>query len=307
MKLIHLIFKLLILAALIGCESDLNLKLEESGGNLVLFSFLKPDSTFKVHLSRSVSHSSMNDYDRVYDGYVVVKKNGEVADSFNWNYRQLWAERPLIKINAGDHFEVIGGNKTSRAIGETNIPEPIKIETVTLNGLDELPTRDNISCIITFIDPPKHDNYYRLIISEKTSTKTTTGYTLNERNVRYLKDDQVFYIRDQEGSLLGGIDFDGAFSDYLIAQIPYKLKVRIPKSYFREPKENEKRELIFQLQTLSKEYYDYLRSRIIAEYNQKLPVVSPIKIHNNVNGGLGLIGGFSADTYSFDFIGTDYE
>ncbi len=292
---------------LLGCESDLNLKLEESGGSLVLFSFIKPDSVFKLHVSHSVSHSSMNDFDRVFDGYVKIYKNSVPIDSFTWKYKELWNSRPSLNIKVGDQIDiaVTDGNSNS-ASGSTTILEPIRITDISVNNSQNFTNSENRSCTITFSDPPETENYYQLQIIEEVWIKGISR-PHSSKKVRYLKDDQVFYIRDQEGSLLGGIDFSGTFSDYLITKSPYKLQIRIPKIYFREPAHNEKRKLIFQLMTLTKDYYDYTRSRIVAEYNQKLPVVNPVKIHNNIKGGLGLVGGISADTISISFIGEDYK
>ena len=307
MKQVVYIIYMFVFAALMGCESDLNLKLEESGGNLVLFSFIQPDSTFKVHVSRSVSHSSMNDYDRIYDGYVRIDKNNVPIDSFAWPFKELWTSRPLINIKAGDHIDLsVTDENNNRATGSTTLPHPVKIEDVSINNSEEPLNSENKNCTITFSDPSKTENYYQLQIIEEIWTKGEP-LPVSSKMVRYIKDDQVFYIRDQEGSLLGGIDFSGTFSDYLISRNPYKLQIRIPKIYLKEPANNEKRKIVFQLLSLTKDYYEYTRSRIIAEYNQKLPVVNPVKIHNNIEGGLGLVGGISADTTSISFIGDDYE
>ncbi|HKL71688.1 MAG TPA: DUF4249 family protein [Marinilabiliaceae bacterium] len=307
MKRVGYIIYMFVFAALMGCESDLNLKLEESGGNLVLFSFIQPDSIFKVHVSKSVSHSSMNDYDRIYDGYVRIKKNGVPLDSFPWPFKELWTSRPLITIKAGDQIDIsVTDGDNNRATGSTTVLHPVKILDVSMKSAEESTNSENRSCTITFSDPPEVDNFYQLTIIEEVWIKDET-LPRSSKNVRYLKDDQVFYIRDQEGSLLGGIDFSGTFSDYLITKNPYKLQIRIPRIYFREPAQNEKRKLVFQLLSLTKDYYDYSRSRIVAEYNQKLPVVNPVKIHNNIKGGLGLVGGISADTLSISFIGEDYN
>lgn len=307
MKQVVYIIYMFVFAALMGCETDLNLKLEESGGNLVLFSFIQPDSIFNVHVSRSVSHSSMNDYDRIYDGYVRINKNSVPIDSFVWSHRDLWTSRPLINIKAGDQIDIsVTDDNNNQATGSTTILHPVKIIDVSIKNSEEPLNSENKSCTITFADPPETENYYQLQIIEELWIK---GESLphSSKMVRYIKDDQVFYIRDQEGSLLGGIDFSGTFSDYLISKTPYKLQIRIPKIYLKEPANNEKRKIVFQLLSLTKDYYEYTRSRIIAEYNQKLPVVNPVKIHNNIEGGLGLVAGISADTTSISFIGEDYE
>lgn len=291
----------------LSCESDVVVDYKEGGGNIVIFSFPASDSVLKIHTSYSVGSSSLDDYDRMYDGTVRVIKNDVLVDSFTWNYRNVWAERKNISINEGDNFEIEVSNSKTRAYASTTIPYANKIISVKLDTANISSSQENINCKFRFNNNIEVDNFYQLVITEEIETITDGKKSSSTRVVNYKKDDKVFYIRDQQGSLLGGIDFEGAFSDYLIETNPYTLNIRINKAYVRKAKDNEKRILNFHLLTLSKDYYDYLRSRIIAEYNDQLPIVTPIKIHNNVNNGLGLVGGLSNDVYSITFIGKNYN
>ena len=304
---------ILILAVVcLGCEKDIDLKLKEGGGHLVLYSFLIPDSVFSVHLSRSVSHSSIDDFERVYDGYVKVTRNGELVDSFGYPYRDLWAKRGLISISQGDVFKIeagdLSGNKVS---GNVLIPEAVNIERLDTvrrlapDGSGSL--RFFIDCKIVFIDPADLNNYYQLVLAEEFWEKNGNGTKYSYQLVNFLKDDPVFYIRDQEGSLLGGIDFKGTFPDDLFNGERYNLRVRIPATYVVKPAPNQKRRLTFMLLSQSRDYFDYFRSRVVAEYNYEIPIVDPIKIHSNVSGGLGLIGGISVASDSLVFKGSMFD
>jgi hypothetical protein len=304
------VFVVIFIAVCLGCEKDLYMKMGEGGGNLVLFSFLTADSVFSVHLSRSVNYASVDDFERVYDGYVAVRKNGVLVDSFAYPFRDLWAFRPEISIEEGAVFDISAGDSEGNRIsGRTVIPSFIPIENLdTLRRISvdsDGVSRTYLECLVRFNDPVDTENFYQLVVIEESWDKNGNGYS--SQRVNYLKDDPVFYIRDQEGSLLGGIDFLGTFPDFLINGQNYSLKIRLPEVYAGPATANQKRKLTFLLVSHSFDYFNYLRSRVVAEYNYDLPIVDPIKIHSNIIGGLGLVGGMSVVSDSLIFIGNAYE
>lgn len=289
-----------------ACEKDINLKLKEGGGRLVLFSFLTPDSVFSVHLSRSVSHSSIDDFERVYNGYIKIIQNGDKVDSFKYPFKELWAYRENLVVKTGDLFEIEAGDMDGNSItGSTLIPPVVKID--DLDTIRRLSPNINggmgyfIDCYISFNDPPRERNYYQLILSEEIWDNNGGDIKYSYQLINFIKDDPVFYIRDQEGSLLGGIDFKGTFPDELFDGTKKKLKVRIPASFVEKPESGRKRRLTFLLLSQTMDYFNYLRSRVVAEHNYELPIVDPIKIHTNVKGGLGLVGGISVARDSLVF------
>lgn len=299
-----LLLALLFLWLMVGsCETDLRLELQEGGGQLVLFAFPTADSTLSVHLSKSVSHSSVDDFERIYDGYIAIYKNGARIDSFAWPFNKTWEQKPGLAIHEGDQIRIVGGNTEGlRVTGETTLPAAIAINTIF-----KTPNTTNGAVLfeVGFTDPAGINNFYQLIVTNE--TRDSLDRPIELQKINYSKTDEVFYIRDQEGSLLGGIDFLGSFSDYLIQGKTHRLQIGIPQIYLEMPGEKEKRIIRFHLLSLSESYYKYLRSRVVAEYNYDLPVVDPIKTHSNISGGLGLVGGISIATDSLVIIGNNYD
>jgi hypothetical protein len=295
-----------------ACEKPIDLDLEEGGGGLVIFSFLTPDSVFKVHLSRSVNYSSIDDFERVYGGYVKVSKNGAVVDSFDYPHTELWAQRPLLAMAQGDLFEIQAGDDLgNRVSGAVRIPLTVPIETLDTVRVLVPDVNGNMAWFIEntigFTDVPGVANYYQLAVVEEVWQMTGTGHRYSSQFIDFLKEDPVFYVRDQEGSLLGGIDFKGTFPDELFAGLPYQLKIRIPATYVDPPQPGTKRRLVFMLLSQTYDYFAYLRSRVVAEYNYELPIVDPIKIHSNVAGGLGLLGGIAVSSDSLVFVAPGFH
>jgi hypothetical protein len=289
-----------------SCETNLNLKLQEGGGQMVLFAFPTADSTLSVHLSKSVSHSSVDDFERIYNGYIAIYKNEARIDSFVWPFNKTWELRPGISLKEGDLIKIVGGESDGlRVTGKTVIPKAVPIEAINRISSKVGANQENILYDVLFKDTPETDNFYQLIVTDETidSLQKSTGF----QPVNYSKVDEVFYIRDQEGSLLGGINFLGSFSDFLIQGKTHRLRIGIPKTYLDPPGENSTRILRFHLMSLSEDYFNYLRSRVVAEHNYDLPVVDPIKIHSNIEQGLGLVGGLSIASDSIVIIGNNYE
>jgi hypothetical protein len=302
-----IIFSLLFLWLVMGsCETDLHLKLKEGGGQLVLFAFPTADSTLLVHLSKSVSHSSVDNFERIYDGYIIIIINGTRVDSSAWPYSETWAPKPNISLKEGDHVRIMGGNAEGLlVVGETILPRAVSINGIKKAGPTTSGSSPSALYNIQFSDPPGTDNFYQLILTSE--TRDSLDQLIEFQQVNFAKTDDVFYIRDQEGSLLGGIDFLGSFSDYLIQGKSYNLSIGIPELYLKKPGEKEKRIIRVHLMSLSEAYYNYLRSRVVAEYNYDVPVVDPIKTFSNIGGGLGLVGGISIASDSLVIIGNNYE
>ncbi|WP_462318139.1 DUF4249 domain-containing protein [Marinilabilia sp.] len=290
-----------------GCEKDLDWEESQKGGNLVLFSFLTPDSAFNAHLSRSVSHSSVDDFERVYGGNITVYKNGAIADDFLFPYDKSWTYRDDFSCMPGDTIRIEAADgEGQRVYAETVIPGFVPME-ITDTTIVEQISRDNFServlqCSLQIDDPAGEENYYQLVVLEQICRKDIIN-GCKETQVNFSKDDPVFYVRNLEGSLIGGLDFGGCFSDHIFDGENYELTLNLPIQYASAPNDPEAdRKLLFVLLSHTRGYYDYYRSRVVAEYGYDLPIIDPIRIYNNVNGGIGLVAGYSSVTDSLVFV-----
>jgi hypothetical protein len=308
--LVAVVFGLLIS----GCEKSIELEMQNKGGQLVLFSFLTPDSLFKVHLSKSVTHSSVDDFERVYDGNITVYKNDRIVDNFIFPFDESWAIRNDLNIREGDQFvvEAIDG-QGQKAIGETMVPMAVPVS-LSFKGSEKRDTstvfitdagglqRPMLNCNLHIPDPGEKENFYQLLVFEEVCTILDDDTLCNRSLIDYVKDDPVFYVRDQEESLIGSVDFGGCFSDYLFNGEDYTLRVNLALEYVNAPNtEQSFRKIKFILLSHTQSYFDYYRSRVVAEYGYDIPIIDPIKISNNVTGGLGMVAAYSASSDSLVF------
>jgi hypothetical protein len=301
---------ILILLALLtfSCEKDLELEMQENGGRLVLYSFIAPDSLFQVHLSKSVSYISVDDFERVYNGSVTVYRNSNIVDDFIFPFDEAFTNRQSVEFVTGDTVMIEAADGFGQKIwGETVIPEAVSVnvsDTLVVTRTDYKNRDENVlNCKLAIPDPYGVDNYYQLIIVEEIC-RLEDGEMVCERNrVEYDKSDPVFFIQDKEESLIGGIDFGGCFSDDLFDGEDYSLEVNLPVEYASVPeKSGASRKIYFLLLSHTRGFYDYYRSRVVAEYGYNLPIIDPIRIYNNINGGLGLVSGYNVASDSLVFI-----
>ncbi|MGM0377374.1 MAG: DUF4249 domain-containing protein [Bacteroidota bacterium] len=305
-----IVLGILVLGLFAGsCEKDLELELKEKEGQLVLFSFLTPDSAFNVHLSKSVGHFSVDDFERVYEGNITVSRNNHIVDDFIFPFDQSWAYRDSIDISEGDAFRVEAVDGEGQQIsGETVVPRavPFTLTDTTTIVVDDPgdSQREVLQCQLEIPDPGEENNFYQLLVFEKICSMDGQDTICNRNNIDYPKTDPVFYVRDQEESLLGSVDFEGCFSDHTFDGENYKLSVQLPVEYASPPSGSSgTRKIQFVLVSHTRAYYNYLRSRVIAEYGYELPVVDPIRVYNNVKNGLGVVSAYSASSDSLVFDG----
>lgn len=288
-----------------SCEKSLELELKDEGGNLVLFSFLTPDSMFNVHLSKSVSIFSIDDFERVYDGNITVYKNGKMVDDFIFPFEEKWAYRENITFTYGDTLQIEAFDSEGHyASGQTIIPDPVPMVVNTRKVVGSeygSPVDTVLECKIRISDPGTAENYYQLLIYEDICVFEEDDSVCTRNKIDYSKTDPVFYVRDQEESLIGSLDFDGCFSDYLFDGEEYEITIYIPNQYILSSDSSfSHRRILFFLLSHTRQYYDYFRSRIIAEYGYDLPLLDPIRIYNNVDGGLGVVSGYAIYSYTLN-------
>jgi hypothetical protein len=91
------------------------------------------------------------------------------------------------------------------------------------------------------------------------------------------------------------------FSDDLFDGKQYSLKFSINeyKDYYGEGQKDIKKEVYINLQTISKGYYLYLRTRDASDNSNDF-FSEPIQIFNNVEGGIGILGSYTSSVKKID-------
>ncbi|TAJ13738.1 DUF4249 domain-containing protein [Marinilabiliaceae bacterium JC017] len=301
-----LIFCVTLLILFVGCEKDISLDIEDVDGKLVLYSFIFPDSSFSFHMSKSIGILSLENYKKVEDGWFSIYKNDQVQGTYFFPKDTIWGKWDYLKFHEGDtvyleatdHF-----NDTANVA--TVIPRVVAMEkfdtissvALTSDGIYE----KGLDCKLVFSDPVNEKDFYQLVVVQERWEDVSGCVTYYQKSVDFISEDPVFYQRGQDGSLLEGADFEGLFNDYLINGKTYELKFRIPRSCYQLFWYDKKIKLSVYLYHITEDYYDYIRTKVLADFNTDMPVFEPVKIHSNVNNGIGLVTGLSFSNDSIIF------
>lgn len=300
----------ILILGLIACEKDIELTINEQSDLMVMYAFVYPDSTLNLHFSKSQSILSLDNYKQIEKGRFQIFINDNFQGTYILPSDTIWSRWPDFSFKTGDQIKINAYELNGDTVKvESYIPDVVPIlnmDTVSIsqnvsgNGLTKI-----LRTMITFHEPADERNYYQMyVVREGYGTIGGEPY-YNRRVVEYEKDDPVFTKGAQNESLLPGLDFQGLFTDEYISGLKYRLGINIPNEYLIFDYYEEKMKLTFYLYHHSSDYYQYFRSTILAAgyegFYDGLPVFEPVKIHSNIQNGLGLVSGMNFDCDSLVF------
>jgi len=282
----------------LSCEKDITLDIQTQSDKLVIYSFIYPDSAFHLHFSKSKDILSLDDYQAAKNAGFKIYKNDELFTEQRLPKDVVERQWEEFKFKEGDNIKIEAFERQ----GDTISAETTLISAVPITKIDTAYTTSFSQgngvipykkCKIFMIDPSGSKNYYQLFVVREAWGQTGVDGYKSRNIVRYEKDDKVFSHRDQTTSLLEGVDFQGLFDDGNIQPSNYGIEIRIPHGEFQLWEGEEKARLTFYLYHHTFDYYNYFRTKILSEEFYGSPFFDPVKVHNNVNNGLGLFTGMA--------------
>jgi hypothetical protein len=257
----------------LSCEKYLDFDDEIKDSKIVLNAGIDLDSTFKVHLSRSLSVLENGDLIALENGLVAIyDRNGnlveELIHSANGFYEgtQYPSDNEIYKVLAS-----VEGYKSIEATD--SIPPKVLISKIdTLGHVNDVGYSE-LRLTIQFDDTPEFSNFYKLeVYTMENVNGSTFGYPLA--------------IRSDDVAL--GLSSDG-----------YATEVFFEDQLFN----GQKKQLVVYVDD-TRDYDDYLEVRLTSlsesgylyektynAYNQNYgnPFAQPVIIYNNVVNGFGIL------------------
>lgn len=323
MKTLHIIwFVLLSISIFTSCEKEIDFDGETTESQLVLNSFITPDSTIAANISESQFFLN-NDYlfKAVENAEVSIYCNGILKETMqhSLNGKYISATKPEV----GDIVKlVVKVPEKDEITGETTIypkANVVKLDSIviwtgakpiieTVNTVDNgLPKTETIVVgkyrfrtiryILTFEDAANMKNYYRLVVSQ-----TSTFNGKKKVNYDYTLDD---IVSGNTKDLLPGIPAINesknqfhVFTDELINGKTYPLSfiIRDTASIYLPEYQRPlpKKTVEIDLQSVCNNFYLFLKTRSDQQTANQL-FSEPIQIYNNVTGGIGLVGSYTSN------------
>ncbi|MCU4163031.1 DUF4249 domain-containing protein [Carboxylicivirga caseinilyticus] len=295
------------LLLMLSCEKDILIELNDQPDKLVMYSFIYPDSALSLHFSKSQSILSVPSYKQVENARFRISINGVNQGTYILPSDTVWSNWKEFTFSKGDDIVIEAFEREGDTIlVESYLPGEIPIEKMDTSTINYSYTdgiqMSYLKTKVSFSDPLAEEDYYQLYIIREGYGMINNEPYYTRDVVDYDKDDPIFLQKDQSGSLLQGLNFQGLFTDELVNGITYTINVNIPKDYLFFDYYEDKIKISLYLYHHTYDYYSYFRSKVISAgydgFYEGLPIFDPNQIHNNIDGGLGLVSGMSFDVDS---------
>lgn len=324
----YIVFYLLV-ATLTSCVKDIDLTDLKPHPSLVLNSFINPDSTFRVSVSRTQFMYEKPQDLTLSNADVSLFINNELKEKLRW-------EKPSGKkgyyvstyqVQADDHIRIEAHAPGYTPVrGETSMPVPVKIKSIQIEKTrTDLYAATNLNILITFQDLPGKDNYYGINILTQIRNRIEgedapwvdqepsyrVSFSFKENivfNNRYNVLDDVLGNTTEYNNTTGLI-----FSNELIKGKEYTLKASttIYQKYVIvdengvKTEENHDYRFIINLSSVSESYHLHFKSienkmfgGIIGDLSDSGGLAEPFSVYSNIEGGAGIVGTYQIDTRS---------
>lgn len=336
MRLLNIFFGILLsFFVFVSCQKNIDFDEEITKPMVVLHSFLSPDTVVSARISLSrfflddtVSFKDINNAD------VSVIVNGALKEKMNLISNGLYqgAYRPQIGDLVKLVVKVPSMEEVSSVTNIDMVPVTITVDTTKIihNSTYDISQTDTIALntdfttkySLKFTDNGNEKNYYRLIVHSREHRYRFVFDQIIEADIynRYYFD--LLDLKDENNSssnsITGSITGEGAnantsnkyniFSDNIFNGKTNFLTFKVFNTlYLRYPSDHrdwnnptpERIEVFVSLQSISKDYYYYLKSRNASGSDNFFS--EPVQISNNIIGGIGFLGSYtSSNIVRFD-------
>ena len=279
---------------LASCEQTVDYNGEYPDPKLVMYAFVKPDSTVGVQIGQTFFFGDTLSNDRL-DAEGELYVNGKLAGSLAWDETGYhFAARP----RRGDHLRVVARVKGFPEVeGEVMLPEKApEIEVDTFSSTEMEQQRMNYR--VTIKDEGTGRRYYRLIV-ESYDYHLIDGEIVNP-SLSYA----FFTDKDPllEGSSSVWFDEDDrnryhVFTNEVFEGKSYVMKVSTWRRYSsvttgeingQQVTQHNVSTCRVKVVHIDRATYQYLKSAEMADRGEG--VMEPVQVYSNVKNGVGIVG-----------------
>jgi hypothetical protein len=282
-----------------GCKEIIDYDEKSVREAFVVSGILENGKLIDIRLSKSINRFDDTGFQHLEDKTIVFYEDGvRKGELRNAGRGRYVSDGFLASAGKVYRIEILDFGREI-ASAETFLPIPLSI-----NGLDSISRiiNGNKRFLVTlnFDEPPGSENFYRLELREELFVPYLTSK--NEVSVRMIAIPGV--INTENNWLIRGMGLFSAndkfhdwagnrfyiFSDRYIQGNKVSLELDMP--YFRTDSVLGTNRKIY-LQSISRDYFYYLRSVMQQVSTSENPFNEPVQIYTNIKGGVGIFGSFS--------------
>lgn len=274
-----------ILIGFSSCEKYIDFDEEIKQPKLVVNGIINPDSTFDIHISRSLSVIDGAELSVVENATVnILDGNGSLYESLVYDSNGHYLGTSMPQHNQTYSIEVTAPD-FDPVSASTNIPDLIDLNTVDTMGVQDVNGFKELELTITFQDIPNEENYYML---EVYAADIINGQIF--LNPMILRSDDVTLGLGQDGYSDQVFFSDELFDGTQKTLIIYVEDTRYYDDYIE-----------IRLTSITQDLERYYRT--LNAYNDTYgnPFAQPVQVFSNVDGGFGIFAGYEVSRKKITF------
>ena len=308
------VLAVLLSAGAAGCDFEkvIEIDVPEYTERLVIGGALSTDSVMAVSVSRSRSA-----FETIQPGALpfrlsnarvaVYDEEGVLLDSLrytglNTGYHEsrYRSERGLVPEAGRAYTLRVTAPGLPPAEATTRIPEPVPF-TVRVDGIEgglPSPSPPVARLAFAFADPPGAQTYALYLGYDDERLDTTVVYL----PIPFESIDPV--LRRRLSTLDDAVDLglpagtrryynEAFFRDRLIENQSYEIALKVPLRSYEDGTEEDPLDIAVTLAVLDADFVRYQQTLLIQEASADNPFAEPVRLHTNVEGGLGVFAGYA--------------
>ncbi len=290
-------YLIIVLIVLSSCQTVVDIERPDFSEDLVLNSILNPDSILVVELSESIDVLDDNEWIQIQNGSVMIYENEELLD-------ELIHEKNGIYI-LPDYFPKLGASY--RIVASSPNHDPVEATTLlpeTAGTITSLSV-DSVELVGEFgnskeyriefeFDDPSGENYYEIV----SYAIVVDNYYIEDDLIADTSYSRLYSLMPEDQSIEDFQEYDDSWviDDKLFDGRTKKIRFTADGYEFS----NRVLQLDFYLRHVTKDYYEYTRSKTLQEWIGGDPFAEPVPVFSNIENGFGIFAAYSQSKTSIN-------
>lgn len=270
-----------------SCEKTVHIPLPDEANKLVLNLLMNKDSIMMARVSLSDRMNSFQQPADIKDAVVNLYENGTFKETLTpWLYASRYYYRSKTLPQAGATYKVTAavGGYTDVA-GSDHIPDTVEIGEMRLTVAQANSWQAKVTINVQLNDDPAVQNYYRVRLYNIREWVSSNG------NGSRQKIQQYFEAEEANLKIWG----DKVRSEFYTTDALFN--GRSPRFTLRADTDGSFKKMVVEISSLTYNSYNYLNSAFMAREKNDDGLSEKVIVFNNIENGLGIVGGVAQREY----------
>jgi Domain of unknown function (DUF4249) len=293
-RFLHILLPALLLA---GCEREIEIKAPPHTPKLVVHSEVNlNDTSMTVFVNRTFPINAQVSSDGLPDATVTLFDNNAPAGNFIYQPGEKLYSKGRLRFVSGHNYRLrVAANGFPPAEAQVTMPAPVRIERISRREGVRINTQGSLLDDITvrFTDPPGSRDFYFLSLDYASYPISDCLYS-NDAAVDLPSTNLDPFSTDNCLSKSRLLFSDRVFNGQ-VKELVFSIENRTLKYIFEYPFPPSNTKVWINLYRVQEDFYKYIRSYENFSFGFGNPFIEPVLVHNNVQGGYGILGMYAVD------------